>query len=423
MRRCPKLIIFAFLSLHISFGVKGGTFETEISLLINSGQYREAIELFYVSDPDRAEELFFWGRLFKAYGDIEKAHELFSMALVLSPNYVEARLEYEHTVILLTESGTPPKPTSIIGPNTAAFSSTLFPAVDRADTSATSNQNFVFEIISSTNANRGANSLVFDTVLGKLTLDDPSMLAKPDTGLRLGINGSDTFPVGGQQLILDWEVSHNNYFGTTPDYTSLSASAKVPFQFEHFTLTPFLSGQVSFNRYSAKYLLTEGLSLKYPIGQDSMFIWTTQASNGWCSGPTTCETTSVSHRAMLAYAPTGGHYSAEFAIESTVNSQEHAHNAFAEYGITSRLYYKFDQNLGVELAISAKDRSYDAPFPLLGQNRHDTSYSISLAVDHLPIEVVGFSPGLKCTRSINRSNVSFLSYADTTCSLTFEKSF
>ena len=178
-----------------SFTVCGATLaqspdESNISRLISTGQVEAARIALEVQNPSQADRVFFDGRILKAQRRFPEAINAFRQVLQIDPNYINARRELAHTLLLNRDYGR------------ARFHFEELLKIDQNDQMRDGYRGFLnvmdqnkpigfsgyFSILPSSNVNRGTTNIVFDTNLGQFVID-PNSQAESGVGVQLGFSG------------------------------------------------------------------------------------------------------------------------------------------------------------------------------------------------------------------------------------------
>ena len=78
---------------------------SNISRLISTGQIEAARIALEAEDPSQADRVFFEARILKAQGRLPEAINAFRQVLQIDPNYINARRELAHTLLLNRDYG------------------------------------------------------------------------------------------------------------------------------------------------------------------------------------------------------------------------------------------------------------------------------------------------------------------------------
>lgn len=157
-----------------------------ISRLISTGQIEAARIVLEAQSPSEADRLFFEGRVLKAQRKFPEAIRVFRQVLQIDPNYINARRELAHTLLLNRD----------YGPAEYHFDALL--QIDQNEQMRDGYRGFLnvieqnkpvgfsgyFSLLPSTNVNRGTANTVFDTTLGQFVID-PNSQAESGVGVQL----------------------------------------------------------------------------------------------------------------------------------------------------------------------------------------------------------------------------------------------
>ena len=197
----------SFVACGAAFAQSADT--PNISRLISTGQIEAARVAFDGQNPSQADSAFFEAQILKAQRRFPKAIRAFRQVLQIDPNYINARRELAHTLLLNRD----------YGPARFHFEELL--KIDQNDQMSDGYRGFLnvidqnkpvgfsgyFSILPSTNVNRRTTNTVIDTNLGRFVID-PNSQAESGVGAQLGFSGYFrhlTSPTS--RISLNWGVS------------------------------------------------------------------------------------------------------------------------------------------------------------------------------------------------------------------------
>ena len=220
--------------------------DSAISRLISAGQFEAAQTALEAGNPTETDRLFFAGRILKAQGRFQEAIDVFREILRLDPDYINARRELAHTLLLNRD----------YGPAEYHFETLL--RIDRNDRMRGGYRRFLdvihrnrpvsvsghFSLLPSTNVNRGTDNTAFDTVFGRFVIDDEGR-TDSGVGIQAGLSGHFRNPTSSKgRMALHWSVSGIRYEDERydSDTGSISISHERAVQSGIWSISPYIRG-------------------------------------------------------------------------------------------------------------------------------------------------------------------------------------
>lgn len=396
-----------------------------VSRLINTGQIEKARFALESDKPSETDLLFFEARLLKARGRLPEAIHIFREVLQLDPDYINARRELAHTLLLNREY---------------REANNQFQNLLRTDDNDEMregyrrflnviDQNKAFgltgflSITPSTNLNRGTTNSVFDTSLGKFVIDQDSQ-AKSGLGAQFGVSGYFRHLLDPtRRVALTWSLSGTQY--EQERYNSAVGSIALSYEqildSGSWFLTPYYRVSVrkddgdrdakgiSFglnHRLNHRVQISVGLLHEY---QD--YVVQKHQDGSFTSGSITL-TYQISPSVSL-----GGGLGFEHSSPEAEHLRYDASKIFL--GMSKAWKGGLRTSFGLEYGL----RDFSGIFPLTTSSRHEDFYQLSVGVQHSRINIQGFTPMLSCFYARNRSNIAFYDYDATECQATVSRNF
>lgn len=396
-----------------------------LSRLINTGQIEEAQIILEAGSPSDADRLFFAGRVLKAQGNLPEAINVFRQVLQTDPDYINARRELAHTLLLNRDYGS------------AGYH---FEALLRADDNDQMRDGYrrflniidqnkpigfsgYFSVLPSTNVNRGTANTVFDTTLGQFVID-PGSRAESGLGAKLGVSGYFRHPTGPtSRVALSWSLSGTRY--EQEEYNS--AVGSVALSYEQITgsgswlLSPYYrmtrrQDDTDNNARGLRFGLINDLGNKVQLSFALSHEYRDFVIQDYQDGSFTSGSVSLNYQVSPSVAVSGG-----LGFERSSPQAEHL-----QYDATKILFglsKSWEGGLQTSFGFEYGQRDFVGVFPLTTSARDDDFYQLSFSVQNSRINIQGFTPQLSCSYSRNRSNVAFYDYDATECQATISRNF
>lgn len=399
--------------------------ESNVSRLISMGQIQAARAALEAENPTQADKVFFTARVFKAQGRFPEAIRTFRLVLQIDPNYINARRELAHTLLLNRD----------YGPALFHFEQLL--KIDQNNEMRNGYRKFLnvidqnkpigmnghFSILPSTNINRGTTNTVFDTNLGQFVID-PNSQAESGVGVQLGFSGYFrhlTSPTS--RISLNWGVSGTRYEEDRYNSTvgNLGVSYEKVTQSGRWLVSPYYrknwqessaDNETLGLRFALTHRLNDQNSLGFSVShehlsydlQDFQDATFTSASISW------------NHQINPSVSIRGG-----FEFESSVPEADHLQYDGSKLlaGLSKTWEGGLQTSVGFEYGV----RDFVGDYPLTSVPRDDDYYEINFGVQHSRINIQGFSPHISCSHMINQSNVAFYDFNATECQATISRNF
>lgn len=396
-----------------------------ISRLISTGQIEAARVALEIENPSQADRVFFEARILKAQRRFPEAIRTFRQVLQIDPNYINARRELAHTLLLNRD----------YSPARFHFEELL--KLDQNDQMRDGYRGFLnvidqnkpigfggyFSILPSTNVNRGTTNTVFDTNLGQFVID-PNSQAESGVGVQLGVSGYFrhlTSPMS--RISLNWGISGTKY----EEERYNNAVGNLALLYEQITqsgswfVSPYLrktwrEDDADNNARGLRVGLTHRLNDQNHLGFSISHEYRDYAVQDYQDGTFTSTSISLNHQINPSLSISGG-FGFERSAPEANHLKYHGRKLFA--GVSKAWEGGLQTSFGLEYGI----RDYVGDYPLTYSPRDDDFYKISIGVQHSRIDIQGFTPRLSCSHTINQSNVVFYDYNATECQATISRNF
>lgn len=396
-----------------------------ISQLISGGQIEAARVALEAENPSEADRLFFEGRVLKAQGRLGEAVQVFRQVLQRDPDYINARRELAHTLLLSRD----------YGPAEFHFDALL--RVDSNEEMRDGYRRFLnvidqnkpigfsgyFALIPSSNVNRGTNNTVFDTTLGQFVIN-PTSQAESGVGVQLGVSGYFrhlTSPTS--RIALNWSLSGTRY--EQEQYNS--ALGNIALSYEQITgsgswfVSPYYrmnwrEDDADNDALGMRFGLTYRLDTKTQLSFSLAHEYRDYSVQDYQDGSFSSASISLSHQLSPSLSVSGG-----VAFERSLPSAEHLQ--YDSGKMVLGLSKLWEGGLQSSFGFEYGKRNFVGVFPLTTSAREDTFSRISIGAQHSRIDIHGFTPHLSCSYTLNRSNVAFYDYDATECQATISRNF
>lgn len=420
LARCFGILVF--LSAK---ALAQGSGEPSVSELVSRGQIGEARFRLEKENASANERLFFEGQVLKAAGQLTQAAEIFRQVLRSDPDFINARRELAHTLLLRRDYRSASyhfRKLMETDPN--EFMRTGY---RRFQTIIDQNEPFgmigTTSIVPSSNVNRGTGNDVIGTTAGQFSVDDASR-AKPGVGLQFGLSGFLRHGAGTSgRWVADWSVVNTSY----QDHELSATSYMVALSYEK----ALKAGTFVFGPFIAENWLggsAESISRGVRLGQEIRLDGTTQlnilasqeyrdyVNQDYLDGPLL--TASVTMKEQIT---TSASLSGTVAREQSQPAADHLKHATVDFSLGLEKAWR--GGLETSARIRFGNRDFSGTFPLSDQSRVDSFYSVSLIVRHDELAVGGFLPRLSCSLMANQSNIDLFDIEVFECAASLSRRF
>jgi tetratricopeptide (TPR) repeat protein len=399
-----------------------------ISQLISQGQFATAQEVLEAGNPTELDNMFFVARVLKASGRTEDAIALFVEILNRDPNYINARRELAHTLLVAGKYDAAQTQINLLkridnNPQMQAGYRQMLGVISQNRPIGISG---VFAFLPSSNINKGTSNTVFNTVLGTLVIDENSQPVS-GVGLQLGVSGYFRKVIDAQSRIsLQWSLSANLYKDTA--FSSINAEVSVPYERQFttgsFSIAPYyrtswdrtsLTQQASGLRFSLTRRVSNQNSLALALTFEERDYPTASYQNGAFSSETLSFSRQISPSLSFKFG-TAFEQSIPFASTS-------AHLAYNGGKLFASVSKAWDGGLRTGFGLEAGYRQFIGDYPLTTTPRADDFYGVNFSLSHARVQVAGFVPSLRCAYTFNASNVAFFDFNVVDCTFGITKEF
>jgi len=409
---------FAICGAALAQGADG----PNISRLISIGQIDVARVALEAENPSQADRVFFEARILKAQRRFPEAISAFRQVLQIDPNYINARRELAHTLLLNHD----------YGPARFHFEELL--KIDQNNQMHDGYRGFLnvidqnkpigiigyFSILPSTNVNRGTTNAVFDTDLGQFVID-PNSQAESGVGVQLGFSGY--FRHLTSRVSLNWGISGTRY----EEERYNSAVGNLAVSYEQITqsgswfVSPYFrktwqEDDADNDARGLRFRLTHRLNDKNHLGFSFSHEYRDYAVQNYQDGTFTSASISLSHQVNPSLSISGG-----VGFERSAPEADHLQYDGGKLftGVSKAWEGGLQTSFGFEYGI----RDFVGYYPLTSSPRSDDFYKVSIGAQHSRIDIQGFTPRLSCSHTVNQSNVAFYDYNATECQATISRNF
>lgn len=396
-----------------------------LARLINAGDFQAAQVQLMAQNPTAADRRFFEGLILKSQRRFDAAIAAFREVLRLDPNYLNARRELAHTLLLNKD----------YGPAQYHFEALL--AIDQNPQMRSGYRRFLnvihenkpigfsgyVALVPSSNVNRGTNNTVFDTTLGQFVIDSTSQ-AVTGVGAQVGVSGFLRHVINPvSRISLNWNATATRYEDT--DFNS--TSGVVDLKYERLTD----KGGWSISPYARKTLRADdadndarGLTfaLRHRLSDRTQFSGSLTRETrrydlqDYQNGPFSAMNAGLRYQVTPSLSVSGG-----LGLEYSRPEAEHLKydGAKLTLGLSRSWQGGTQANFGLEYG----RRDFIGVYPLTTAPREDQFYKVSVGVQNSRINWGGFTPRVTCSHSINTSNVAFFDYDATECNAQLSRNF
>lgn len=396
-----------------------------ISQLISAGYIDAARVQLELQTPSVMDRMFFDALVLKAHGKFPEAIKVFRRILQVDPNYINARRELAHTLMLSRD----------YGPARFHFEELL--KIDQNDHMRNGYRGFLnaidqnkpiglsgfFSVLPSTNVNRGTTRTVFDTNIGQFVID-PGSHADSGVGAQLGLSGHFRYLTGPKgRLSLNWAMSGTRYQDVQYNSTvgSLAISYHQSTQSGRWFISPYIrktlrEDNADNQARGLQFGVTHRLSAGNLIGFSASHEYRDYDVLDYQDGTFTSGSLNVRHQIKPSVSVSGG-VGLERNAPDAAHLQYNGRKPFAEIAKSWKggLQSKFGLEYGV--------REFVGDYPLTSSPRNDVYTTVRLGGQHTRVDIRGFTPRVMCSHTINKSNVAFFEYNATECQATISKNF
>lgn len=425
MQRASRLLCRIVLYLWAGFFLTGPGQAQSISTLLSQGAFAQAQAAFEAQNPSDLDRLFFLGQVQKAQGQLAPAIATFRQVLQIEPNYLNARRELAHSLLLAGQY------------EAAVFHFETLLDIDPSPAMRVGYRRFLnlarqnqplgfsgsFALLPSTNVNRGTSNSVFDGALGGFTIS-PDSQADSGTGVQLGLSGFARHVIDATQR-LQLNVSLNTLRYSDDSYNQTCGTLSVGYD----QITP--SGGWSLQPYGRNCtredngsLRATGLVLTYHTRLTDSLRFDLNLSQEQRDHPDR-EARNGQYRqaAMTLTRPLSASQTLSTGLRLERDAAGVDYVAYRSGAITSELRSLWRGGLQTRIGFELGARSFDGIFPQTTAPRDDRFGRLSIGVLHPELEWRGLSPELNCSHSRNRSNVALYDFNATDCQLRITREF
>ena len=399
--------------------------ESMISQLISAGQLEAARTAMEAGNPTDADQLFFAGRVLKAQGRLSEAIQVFREILRLDPDYINARRELAHTLLLNRN----------YGPAEYHFNALL--RIDRNDRMRDGYKRFLtvihrnrpvgfsghVSLLPSTNVNRGTDNTAFDTTFGSFVIN-PEGQADSGVGMQVGISGHlRGFTSAKSRLALNWSLSGIRY----EEDRYNSDTGNVALSHEQITragiwlLGPYIRGtwrddNADNDAKGAHFSITHRLNARHQLSLSLYHEYRDYPLQEYQDGTFSSASFGLSRQISPSLSASGG-----FGYDSS--SPDTVHLQYDSRKLTAGLSRSWKGGLQTSFGLDVGERDYAGLFPLTPFPRGDDFHKFNIEVQHFRVDIRGFTPHLYCSHVVNQSNIAFYDYNTTECRVTISRNF
>jgi len=399
-----------------------------ISQLISQGQFATAEEELKQGDPTELDNMFFVARVLKATGRVDESIALFVEILNRDPNYINARRELAHSLLVVEKYEAASTQLDILNridqnPQMQAGYRQMQSIIDQNRPVGISG---VFALIPSTNINKGTSNTEFVTVLGTLAID-PTSQPVSGVGLQLGVSGYFRKIIDAQSRIsLRWSLTGVLYENRA--YSSVNGDFSLPYERRlpkgGFSIAPFyrvnwsetgLSQQATGLRFSADRRLSNQNRLALALTYEERDYPTASYQNGAFSSETLSFTRQINP--SLSYS-----LGAAFE-QSGVFDLTKTHLAYNGGKLFASVSKAWNGGLRTAVGLEIGYRQFVGDYPLTTAPRADEFYGVNFTLSHARVQVAGFVPSLRCAYTFNTSTIAFFDFDVVDCTMGLSKEF
>lgn len=427
MLGCTRLLalikagVFAFSSAASAQEINA----PNISRLISTGHIEDAQLALEAQNPSQADRLFFAGRVLKAQGQFHDAIQVFRRVLQVDPQYINARRELAHTLLLNRD----------YSPAEYHFNALL--KIDSNEHMKDGYQQFLniisenrpigfsgsFSILPSTNVNRGTTNTVFNTTLGQFVID-PDSRPESGVGVQLALSGYFRHLIDtASRVALSWSLSGTRY----PKSYYNSTTGDIALSYERVTgpgrwfLSPYYrktnrQDNASNDARGLRFGVTHRLTAKNWLGFTALHENRIYSEQHFQNGTFSAASLSLNHQINPSVSVSG-----RLSLERGRPKAEHLR--YDAYKLHAETLKFWEGGLQTSFGLEVGRRNFVGMVPLTNTRRDDHVYTINIAVQHSKIDIKSFTPNLSCAHTINRSNVVFYDYNATECQASLSQNF
>ncbi|MEE9454791.1 MAG: surface lipoprotein assembly modifier [Paracoccaceae bacterium] len=395
----------------------------QISKLLSQGKFDEAQAALDKSSPTQADRIFFHALAMKITGNLAQAIEEFREVLRIDPQYINARRELAHTLLMADEL------------DVAAFHFNELMDIDQNPRMRAGYRQFLniieqnkpygisgsFSLLPSTNINSGTTNVIFVTDIGPVAIDSPP---QSGVGAQIALNGFFRKKISQRsQFMLNWGVTTINYENT--DYNSVTGNLSLAFhrssQHSNWSIGPYYrqtwkedgnDSSATGVRFSISHRLSDSNQLTVSLNSEYQTNPAKPYQDGYSSGAQF----NLRHQINPALSVTAG-------LSGRWNRSRAAHLQYNDTKISVGVSKAWEGGLHTSLGLNYGDRPYIGVFPALSVARHDSYYGVNFEIYNSTINYMGFTPRLSCSYTENWSNVAFFDYEVTSCQATISRNF
>lgn len=396
-----------------------------ISQLISLGQIEAARQALENDRPSEADRLFFDARVLKAKGEIPEAVSLFQRILQADPNYINARRELAHSLLINRDY------------SASEYQFRTLIQIDENERMRIGYRRFLdvinqnkpisfsghFSILPSTNVNRGTTNTIFDTARGSFAID-PNTKAESGIGMQLGASGFLRYFINSKSRIsVNLSLSGTKY----EDERYNSAVGNLALSYERLTvfgswsLTPYYryierKDGTDNAAHGLRFSLNHSLSSQAQLSLQIAHEFRDYSTQDYQDGKFSNLGMSLSYQFSPSITLSGG-----LGLKRSTSKADHLQ--YLSGKIAMELFKAWENGLQTHLGYEYGRRDFVGIFPLTTSARNDRFSRISFSVQNSRIDVHGFTPNLSCSFTRHRSNVAFYDYGATECQATISRKF
>ncbi|WP_208352345.1 surface lipoprotein assembly modifier [Pseudaestuariivita rosea] len=425
-----RLIFICITALLVTAASAGPSraqsLDQQLVTLIAQNRLAEAEALLNTTNPTPTDRQFFQGRIHKANGRYDQAIATFQDILARDPDYLNARRELAHTLLLDRQYGA------------SARQFRLLLRIDQNETMQAGYRTFLrvienerpfgvgvsFALLPSTNINRATTNETFDPDVPTLPTLQIDGEATSGTGVLFGLNGFYRHRLSERdRLIFDAGLTARRY----PDdiFDSTTRVAALTFERRERTYGWALSAyQRNTETEDDDDNIATGLSfgLNRQIGpktvlslsalQEYRSYLTTDTLDGGFLSTGIGLSYDLQPNLTLAAGTRLSQYSAR--------SDAQAYVGRAFFGRATRTW---DNQTEIGLGLEIGERDYAGDYPLTTRARADDYYRVDITLSNRRLNWRTFTPHLRCAYTDSTSNIEFFDYTVTECELTLRRTF
>lgn len=361
------------------------------------------------------------GQALKSNGQLSAAIRLFRDALQLDPDALVARRELSHALILSGAFSAARFQLDILlrsdpsGEMRTAYRRVIR-QIDRDQPVGVTGE---FAVLPSSNVNSGTTNTDFEG--GTI---DPNSQQKSGVGVLIGISGYLREDVGPNARVrLTWGLSKIAYADAI--FNSMGTRFALSYEHQHAQgrwavgahyAHTLREDDASYRARGVRIALDQGVSDTLKLGMSALTEQRVYPSQSYNTGHFSQFDLQMSYTATPSLMMSVG-------IGAQVSSPLADNFRYTGYTVTTTVAKEWRGGLQTRASLQGGTRIYDAAFAVGSPARRDHFGKLSVGVQHSDIDVMGFTPRLSCSQTLNRSNIAFYDYARTECQASISKNF